>query len=318
MFSRRGTDKHYLAIEISTKLNVRSVNFWPGGSASNIAVDLAKLGLSTAFFGGLGTDPPSESCMADFTQYNVDTSGVARFEEHPTGLSVILSAAGRDNGDRTVMAFKGASDHYNKSFCKEDVIRRTTILVWTSLTSDCGVEAIDHCITMARDDRIMIAGAPSISIIQNRTEDARRLVKRCHVVSMNEEEMFKLTEECDPEAAIKRILSWGSTTTVVLLTRGKQGAWLVDKRVNKIVKTTPPTGITVCDTTGAGDASMAGLLLGLVRKRTPEKCALYAVALGSLEVSTPGVRQGIPRSVTELELYIRDHPMEQDSDWWEK
>lgn len=63
IFSREGSDKQYFAVEVSSKFNVKSVNFYAGGSAANIAVDLAILGLKTAFFGGIGTDPPAQGTL---------------------------------------------------------------------------------------------------------------------------------------------------------------------------------------------------------------------------------------------------------------
>ena len=41
--------KKYTAIEYSRKLNIDGVRFIPGGSAANIAVDCAMLGLKSAY-----------------------------------------------------------------------------------------------------------------------------------------------------------------------------------------------------------------------------------------------------------------------------
>ena len=46
---RNNVEKKYIAIENSSKLNVRSVKSFPGGSAANIACDLANIGLKTAY-----------------------------------------------------------------------------------------------------------------------------------------------------------------------------------------------------------------------------------------------------------------------------
>ena len=48
--------KKYTAIEYSSKINVKSVHYAPGGSASNIASDLATIGLKTRYLGILGKE----------------------------------------------------------------------------------------------------------------------------------------------------------------------------------------------------------------------------------------------------------------------
>lgn len=91
--------------------------------------------------------------------------------------------------------------------------------MWTSLTSDCGLEAINHCIDVARASNSLVVGAPSISIIQKRRAEVERFVKKCHVVSMNEEELKAITEEIDVPSGMRKLLSLG--VGIVFVTLGK-------------------------------------------------------------------------------------------------
>lgn len=69
------------------------------------------------------------------------------------------------------------------------------------------------------------------------------------------------------------------------------------------------------DTTGAGDAALAGLIYGLLRGDNIERCGLYASAMGALEVASPGVRKGLPESHHELLKFLEEHPMPQETCW---
>jgi len=53
----------------------------------------------------------------------------------------------------------------------EDMLFTTKCFVWTSLTSDKGIEAIEKCIDLVKSTGGLIVGAPSISIIKNRFEE---------------------------------------------------------------------------------------------------------------------------------------------------
>ncbi len=62
---RYNKEKKYVAIENSTKLNVKSVKSFPGGSAANICSDLSNIGYKTAYIGGIGDDSSGQTCMED-------------------------------------------------------------------------------------------------------------------------------------------------------------------------------------------------------------------------------------------------------------
>ncbi|MCP4761612.1 MAG: carbohydrate kinase family protein, partial [archaeon] len=64
--------KKYTAIEYSSKVNVNSVQYAPGGSASNIASDLATLGLNTRYLGMVGNDINGNIAEKDMKKRGVD------------------------------------------------------------------------------------------------------------------------------------------------------------------------------------------------------------------------------------------------------
>ncbi|MCF2139784.1 MAG: carbohydrate kinase family protein [Candidatus Lokiarchaeota archaeon] len=307
LIDRNNVEKKYVAIENSSKLNVKSVKSFPGGSAANIACDLANLGMKTAYIGGIGKDSAGEFCMADLRHHHVDTSGVKIFEEDSTAHSVIIINS--NYKDRSILAYKGANDLFSSDNIPEEMLKNTRCFAWTSLTSDNGINAIKKCIQITKASRGIVAGAPSISIIKKKPQAAIELLKLSDIVSLNDEEIEALTGiKGHLHEAMKQLFDWGLKW--VNLTLGKNGQWLSDGKT--LVKTQPPT-IHVMDTTGAGDATMSGVIYGYLNNKSLHETAIIASSLSAMEIEAPGVRVGLPEKFSELQQFIDAHEFQQET-----
>lgn len=305
LINKDKSEKKYMAIEHSSKLNVKSVKFHPGGSAANTTCNLSHIGLRTAFIGGIGDDMNGKVCLDDMKKHGVDISGVSVFDEDTTAISIILLTPwGKDS---SILAYKGANNLFSEEHVPEDQLLSTRCFVWTSLTSDNGINAIRKCIKLTKSVNGLIAGAPSISIIKNRPEETLSLLKECDVTSMNEEELNALTKEQDVIKGMKKLFDLG--LKIVNITFGKEGQWLSDGTT--IIKTKPPK-VFVEDTTGAGDATMSGIIYGLLENRSLQETAQIASALSAMEIEAPGVRVGTPLEYSELEEFMKRNPLSQD------
>lgn len=307
LIDRYNVEKKYIAIENSSKLNVKSVKSFPGGSAANIACDLANIGMKTAYIGGIGNDSAGDACLVDMQKHHVDTSGVKIFDDDSTAHSVILINS--KYKDRSILAYKGANDLFSESDVPVEMLESTRCFVWTSLTSEKGLGAIKKCIEIAKNSGAVIAAAPSISVIKNNREEAVKLMKLADVTSMNDEEIQALTQvKSDLHTAMKTLFDWG--VKVVNLTLGKHGQWISDGKT--IVKTKPPK-IHVTDTTGAGDATMSGIIFGYLQKRSLHETAMIAASLSAMEIEMSGVRVGLPEKFSELQDFIDKQEFQQET-----
>jgi fructokinase len=310
LMDKNQAQKKYMAIEHSSKLNVKSVKFFPGGSASNVACNLSQLGSKTAFIGGVGDDLNGNACLQDMKNKGVDVSGVKVFEDETTAISVILLTPwGKDS---SILAYKGANNLFTSEHLLEDMLLKTKCFLWTSLTSNEGIKAIERCIDLAKSKNSLVAGAPSISIIKNRPTETVSLLKQSTIASMNEEELIALTNRTNPIEGMKKLFDWG--LKIVNITFGKDGQWISDGET--IIKTTPPK-VFLQDTTGAGDATMSGLLYGILEKRSLEDTARIAAALSAMEIEVEGVRVGTPVKFSELEKFIESHEIHQKIEYFD-
>lgn len=306
LVDRDNVDKKYVAIENSSKLNVKHVKFYPGGSAANIACDLANIGFKTAYIGGIGNDSSGDACLKDFKIHHVNAEGIKIFKNESTATSVILINS--NYKDRSILAYKGANDLFSPDDVPVEMLQNTRSFAWTSLTSKNGIDAIQKCINIVKKNNELVAGAPSISIIKNNKTAAESLLKQSDITSMNNEELEALTGEKHVSDGIKKLFSWG--LKVVNITMGPLGAWLSDGKI--LVKTTPPK-IHVMDTTGAGDATMSGLIYGYLENKSLHETAQIAASMSAMEIEMEGVRVGLPDKIEGLKKFMSEHEFKQET-----
>lgn len=296
--------KKYTAIEYSRKLNVDGVLFVPGGSAANIASNCAMLGLKSAYLGVLGNDFSASICLEDMKKRGVDLSGVIQTDDDCTAFSVILKTEW--GKDRSILAYKGANNMLKPEDVKDDIFQDIKAFAWTSLTTESGCRAIEKALTLTLESGGKVFAAPSMSIIKNNPKWAKILISNSNVVSLNKEEAQEFTKETDIVHMIHTFLDLG--IKLISITDGPNGSIISDGKhiVNSSIYEGP-----VEDTTGAGDAFLSGLLISQLNEFSLEKSSKMATAMSYLESKEVGVREGLPNSLRELEVFIANNEIKQ-------
>lgn len=295
--------KEYTAIEYSSKLNVKSLKFTPGGSAANVAVNLKHIGLQTSYIGKLGDEFMGKMAIEDMKQAGVQLESCFTTDEDKTGLSVILiTPFGKD---RSILAYKGANDLIRPAEINDEWLHKARHLQWTSLTSQSGVDSIEKCIDIVKGHGGTIFACPSISIMRNNLEGARRLVSKSDVLLLNKEELAALTGHERSLLGLKKALSMGPS--MVACTNGGAGVKVTDGH-DMIVA--PVYEVDVVDTTGAGDAFASGFIYAYMNNKDMETMIKFGSAMAMFECSVLGVRDGIPREAAAVEEFIAKTPMD--------
>ncbi|MFX0021133.1 MAG: carbohydrate kinase family protein [Candidatus Hermodarchaeota archaeon] len=297
--------KKYTAIEYSRKLNVKNVRFVPGGSGANIAANCSMLGLKSAYIGIMGNDFSAEICLNDLKKRGVDLSQVIQTDKDTTALSIILKTPW--GKDRSILAYKGANNLLEPTDVNSELFNNIKAFAWTSLTTDNGCKAIEKAITITKDKGGMVFAAPSMSIVKNAPNWAKILISNSDVVSMNLEEAQEFTGESKKTLMIKNFLDMG--IKLISITDGPNGSIISDGKI--IVNSGVYSAGKVEDTTGAGDAFLAGILISQLNNFSLEKTSKMATAMSFLECKEVGVREGLPNSLLELETFVNDNTIKQ-------
>jgi fructokinase len=290
---------------------VRDVPAWhpcTGGSPSNVAVGLARLGLRPAMLGVVGADEFGHFLRERLAAEGVDVSHLRQTTEGRTGL-VFISMDAR--GERSFTYFRTRSAEFLLG--AEDV---DADFLLRAKAVHCGsnslhrVEAREASLRMlelARAAGRIVSCDPNLRLHAWEKPDElkgvlARMLPLCTVVKLSEEEIGFATGTESPDEALIRLAGLGVLLPVVTL--GEKGAVLLWKGERLHV---PAPRVQVLDTTGAGDGFVAGLLHGLVRwyggaralegASREELAALVAFAceVGARVVEKLGAVEGLPR-----------------------
>ena len=296
--------KKYTAIEYSRKLNIQKVNFVPGGSGANIACNCSMLGLEAAYIGVIGKDFSSNACIDDMKKRGVDLSQLIQTDADSTAFSVILRTEW--GKDRSILAYKGANNMLHPSHVKDELFQGIKAFAWTSLTSENACNAIEKAINLTKQNGGLVFAAPSMSIIKNSPEWAKKFMYSSDVVSLNVEEAAEFTGENKKTIMLNYFLENG--VKLISITDGSDGSIISDGKT--IVNSSVYPG-DVEDTTGAGDAFLSGILISTLNGFDIIKTAKIASAMARMECISVGVREGLPHSIQELEEFIANNELDQ-------
>lgn len=254
---------------------VEELAFNLGGSATNTAIVLTRLGCSSRILGSIGMDPNGEYLLNTLASYQIDTSLIQHKRELPSG-QIFLTVL--PDGERTMYSFRGANvltkpqDISLESVKHADLIHISGYAFLESPQRDTAL----HLIEMAHRDGIPISMDTGLDPVVHSHAAMKPILKYLSICICGQREGSLLTGEEKPEEMIKALSKLGIPCAAIKL--GKQGC--VVGWHGEIMRL-PALSIQVVDTTGSGDAFSAGLLIAFLNHfRLPEMCVL-ANALGA-------------------------------------
>lgn len=276
-----------------------------GGAPANVAVGLARLGVPAGFMGQVGEDP-----FGRFLATTLDSAGVdvapLRFTPHAHTLLAFVSLA--DQGEREFLFYRPSADML---FGPDDVDEAAVAAAKTLHFGSIGLigepnrAATLHAIAIARRHGRQVSYDPNLRLaLWPSPEDARAGLllglQHAEIVKIGEDEVRFLTGNPDVHAGARAL--WHDGLALMAVTLGPGGClWLTPDSHGAV------QGFKVApvDTTGAGDAFMAGLLAGLHDRpgALSEPAALdaacrFANAMGALVTTRRGAIPAMPDRAT--------------------
>jgi len=282
---------------------VSELKLMSGGAAANTAYDCAKLGLRTAFIGKIGlNDTFSIKILSDFKDVNVNATFIKYTTDYGTGSAYV---ALDKNGDRRIYAHSGAANYLSKNDIKPNEITQAKIMFLSSLKN---IEPFLEAARISRENNIPVILNPGMLIIDQGLNKITELLKKVDVFILSRREfkiLLSIPEELNENVIKKNAeLFWNLGIKVVIITLGKDGAFLLIKNCSELI---PSIAVKkVIDTTGAGDAFSAGFIFGFVKNLSYKfedlkKCVKIGNFVAGNCVQELGARNGIP---TEKEISV--------------
>lgn len=273
----------------------------PGGKGINVAKVVRALGYPVAVTGFLGQDNSKV-----FNEY-FQRKAIDNFFVEVTGAArVNIKIVDDHNGQVTEINFPGLIS------TSSDLAKLTAVI--RSLTDDRQYFVISGSLPQGLPDTIYgqlieILKEQRVKVLLDSSGAALRegIKALPDAIKPNLEELSQLMgksleKEDDIRKAIAELLAGGIKQVVVTL--GSQGAIIADKE--QTLRVRPPTVIAK-STVGAGDALVAGFVVGQTQGLSLAECARLGTAAATASVIQPGTQAGSMKEVARLlaEIEIR-------------
>ena len=273
----------------------------PGGAPANVAVALARLGADVGFIGKVGTDGFGSLLIDTLTREGVDTTWFTTDPHAPTMLALVAAPSPTQ---QDFVLYNGASALLSPDELPYEFIAGAQVFVYGSVTlaSDSRAAAVSAA-RRARD-----AGQHVVFDVNLRPalwpdlEEARLCIQEslavANLVKLNEAELEFLTGIGDPDLGSQRLLEHDVALCCVSL--GSEGAYFCNGTAKGHV---PACAVEIRDTTGCGDAFVAGLAFQLQNLDRPladlkvgdlSNMLAFANACGGLAATRIGAMSAAP------------------------
>lgn len=282
----------------------------PGGAPANVAVGIARLGGDSAFIGRVGQDGFGAFLQQVLSDEGVDIGHMRPDPEHHTS-TVVVDLDLQGERSFTFMVQPSAD-----LFLQPDDLPAFQRGEWLHLCSIALSQEPSRSAAFAAMERIRAAGG-RVSFDPNIREEVWRqpeALRPClqkalllaDVVKVSREELAFISHLDDLENAIR----WMMQTyplRLLLVTLGGGGVYVHDGQRLRHFRAAP---VVPVDTTGAGDAFVAGLLAALARlHELPQEAQWPAViaqaqACGALATTAKGAMTALPHA-DELAAFLR-------------
>jgi len=260
-----------------------------GGCAPNVAVSCARLGIKAGLITVLGDDQAGRDYLAYLEEQGVETSGITVIEGEATSHSFLF----RDEEGKTLcFFFPGAARSPGDPDKEKALVERADYLIIT-----VGHPAVnERAIAWARERGVKIVWGMKADIYSYPASLVKELIPLSTALVMNEAEA-KYVLSLLKFSSSEELLHFG--LKVVVITRGREGSQVISTEGSFQVPAVPPS--KVVDTTGAGDAFLAGFIYGLVRGEDYQRCALMGAINASFVLEGKGCQTNLPTKEQVLE-----------------
>ena len=277
-----------------------------GGAPANVACALRKLKIDSTFIGSLGSDNYGKKFIKQFSELDINLDFLQLDNDYPTRVVNV----DRDQfGDRFFSGFEESShscfadEVLSKKLIEKEILNLEKTFLETKylvtgtilLSSPISAETIFFLFEQAKKLEVKVvidlnwrevfwdhsSFSSNISKDQ-RVKIIKNFLNHAHVLKLAKEEATLFFEHENPSLISQQLLKQPD----VIITDGKNPvSWFING-LQGITET--PTSQKIVDTTGAGDAFLAGLISKLISSGYPsnkqeiEDCIKFAGVCGLL------------------------------------
>ena len=306
----------FMSYPYGAKVEITDFASKVGGGGVNTAVNFANLGYKTSAIFKIGDDIYSKGILESFKDKNLDLSNIIQDKKVSTGFSIILVSF---QGDRTVLAHRGANAQIKKSDINFDAIKKAKLLYIAPMNGD-STKVLDDIANFASDNNVYVCFNAGSTSIKKGFNYLKKILDNANIVVMNKEEASLATQiqvrpdtrdekysDCLIHPDIKEMFKKLKVRDyqIIVITDGGRGAYAYDGHKFYFC---PVFEGPVVSTLGAGDAFASTFCAALDRnKLNIGKALMYASVNSAGVVSEFGATQGL-LTFEQIEEKLKSKP----------
>lgn len=278
---------HKVAFPLGGKVLIEDRYEDIGGVAANVAIGLARLGVSTRIVSRVGHDSIGSEVIERFKREGVSLHGLIQLPKTPSDLSGILVFT--QTGERTIFHNRDANEQL--VVVPQDLEKNDWVFV-SALNGDWK-KNIDTILATQLQSGYKLAINPGQHNLKADPAFMKKVIAKSTLLTLNHDEaIFLLGEEfahVDEEEILKELAALGPK--YIGLTDGARGAWAYDG--DKMYSMVPPKIEKVVDSTGGGDAFASGFFAAILHDHNLETALRWGIANSVSVIKRYGATQGL-------------------------
>ncbi|MFQ8626082.1 MAG: carbohydrate kinase family protein [Candidatus Gastranaerophilaceae bacterium] len=298
------------------KVEITDFDSKVGGGGVNTAVNFSNLGYNTSAIFKIGDDIYSDGILESFKDKKVDLSNIVQDKKVSTGFSIILVSF---QGDRTVLAHRGANAQIKKSDINFDAIKNAKLLYIAPMNGD-STKVLDDIANFAGENNVYVCFNAGSSSIKKGFNYLKKILENANIVVLNKEEASLATQiQVRPDTRdekfsdnlihpdVKEMFKKLKVRDyqIIVITDGGKGAYAYD---GKDYYYCPVFDGPVVSTLGAGDAFASTFCAALGKTKVNiGKALMYASVNSAGVVSKFGATEGL-LTFDEIEKKLSENP----------
>lgn len=271
-----------------------------GGSPSNIAMNVKKLGSQSLVASAVGEDGFGKFLINHLINAGIDTSLVQQVKDS-TSMVVVT----KSKSTPVPIFYRGADFHLAYTPKLEEALIHSKIVHFSCwpISRKPARDTIEKVIQTARINDTLVCFDPNYHpMIWEKDEDGveyvKSIISKVDIVKPSEDDAERLFGQDTHDNQLKKFLDLGAK--LVIMTLGKEGA-IVSNGKETIKLDTLATEIV--NTTGAGDAFWSGFYSGIVQGYTIKQALSLGMSVSAYKLKFAGAITELPELEAIKDMY---------------
>jgi sugar/nucleoside kinase (ribokinase family) len=280
---------------------VDDMRLFAGGGVPNTATALARLGVPVSAVGRIGEDSLGDYLLNALENEEIGIRWIKRDSRQTTSTTMIMVDP---DGERRFIHYIGANGNLRLNDIDSELIKNASILhiAYAFVLPGLDGDPMTKILREAKESGVITVLDTAWDAKGKWLELIGTALPFVDYFIPNLAEARAITGLEDPHDIAHRLLDLGVQTVVLKL--NKAGCLAMDRGRRTIE--CPAYPVKVVDTTGAGDAFIAGFIAGIWNGRSLYESLQLANAVGALCVAGAGA-SGNVRTMMETQMFMAKH-----------